>query len=103
MLSNVPFESADSGLTTGIKPFASSFSMTADVDRIDIADESVVHGLARARRHRHRAALVRADQSRIDAGEADGFDVELAADREDARVDEAVEHHGASRRWTSDR
>ena len=29
MLSSVPFESADSGLTTGIRPFSSSFSITA--------------------------------------------------------------------------
>jgi hypothetical protein len=29
ILSNMPFESADNGLTTGIKPFSSSFSITA--------------------------------------------------------------------------
>jgi hypothetical protein len=29
ILSRMPFESADNGLTTGIKPFSSSFSITA--------------------------------------------------------------------------
>ena len=37
---------------------------------------------------------MRANQSRIDAAQADGLDVELPADRQDARVDQAVEHHG---------
>jgi hypothetical protein len=31
MLSKVPLESADRGLTTGIKPFSSSFSSTAEL------------------------------------------------------------------------
>ena len=36
---------------------------------------------------------MRADQAGVDAGEADRFNVEFPANREDARVDEAVEHH----------
>ena len=48
---------------------------------VDVADEAVVHGLAAVGSFTG-GALVRADQARIHAGDADGVDVHLAAERE---------------------
>jgi hypothetical protein len=62
------------------------------VDAIDVADEAVIDGLT-AVPERHGGAPMAAHESGIDPADADGIDVEIAADREDARVDEAVQHH----------
>ena len=61
------------------------------IDRDDVADEAVVHRLAV---DLDRRAAVGAHEPRIHAREAHGVDAELAAGGEDARVDEAVQHHG---------
>ena len=79
MLSSVPFSSADSGLTTGMRPLSSSLLMHRGVHAIDVADEAVVDQSRRRRRFTG-GALVRADQAGIDAADADGVDVHLAAD-----------------------
>ena len=81
MLSSVPGSSADSGLTTGIRPLSSSLLQHRGVDRVDVADEAVVDELA-ARDRLHRRALVCAHQAGVDAADADRVDVEVAADAE---------------------
>ena len=60
------------------------------VDQVDVADEAVVDHLTL---DADRRPLVSTHQARIDAADADCSDVELAADAEDLRVDQPVEHH----------
>ena len=62
------------------------------VHRVDVADEAEVDQLALAP-HAQRRALVRAHQARVHAADADGVELQVAAQGEDARVDETVEDH----------
>ena len=62
----------------------------ARVEPQDVADETVVDGLAG---HLHGRALRRFDQAAVDAADADRRNAERAAHGHDARVDLAVQHH----------
>ena len=93
MLSSVPWSSADSGLIDRHEAVVEQLLDDRGVDGVDVADESVVHRLAGVG-ELDRRTLVRADQARVDAADADRVDVHLAAERQQLGVDEAVEHHG---------
>ena len=91
MLSSCPAASDDSGLTTGRKPASSRRVMHGGVDRVDVADHPVIDDLAVCERDGR--AAVRAHQPAVDARKPDRRDPELAAQRQQPRVDEAVQHH----------
>ena len=60
---------------------------------VDVTDETEIHrcGLAR---DIHRGTTMRLHQAGGYTREPHRGDLQIAADRQDARVDEAVEHHG---------
>ena len=87
MLSSMPWSSADSGLTTGTRPLSSSLHDDARVDAVDVADEAVVDRLAvdDACTGGRLCAWIRPASTPLTPTAGD---VQLAADREDARVDQ---------------
>ncbi len=93
MLSSVPAASADSGLTTGIRPLSRSFFSTVVSTASMSPTKPKSTGLGFAGDLQRRAAPG-ADEAGVDAADPDRIDVEVAAHAEHARVDEPVEHHG---------
>ena len=75
----------------------------AGVDRVDVADEAEIHRLGVATRQLHRRAPVRAHQPGIHARQPDRSDIQIAADREDAGIDQPIEHHRGGIDRPSDR
>src|SRR6185437_12570101 len=75
------------------EPIVEKLADDQRVDALDVSDEPEVHHLAGAF-HAYGRTPVRADEARIDAAHAHRIDRQLAADREDPRVDEAAQNHG---------